>query len=535
MSEASSGPAPAGAGLEAKSSGGGTGRSTYQSGAMGGGVSVSRLTRRTWHMVAVAGASAAGMILAACGGDAPAAAPTAAAKAEPTKAPAAPAPTAAQAAATAAPAPTVAPAAAKAPVEITYQTFFPQQRLDLLAGSFKIFAEKNPSIKANVVFDADHRAKLATQMAADSAPDTFIHDVWSAAKYYEAGGILDLTSRFAVDKIDLARDYSLIGIEQWCGKSYAVPFYVTSMLLAYNKDLLKKFGAPDPWEKWNGQWTWDDFLSVAKQVTKAPGADSPTGSWGLVMDGNGIDNIDRNLQVWMTSNGGETYDVPNMKYTLDDPKSIEAMDFLVKLINEQKVMAGPDDWKKLTDTLGTADPFAAGAVAFRQESTGRLSVYSQQVGDKFEWDVVPFPSGKGSKFTGHSDADVTNVAAKGKNLDAAYTFAKFLGGEETQGALAQNKLLIPALKKAADDTATFLKPPPKHLQAFVEPLRSGQFRTSFYHYNGLEALRVQNEQLKRAVMKETTVKEAMLEANRAANAQVKFGSCRQTVTWKARG
>ena len=123
-------------------------------------------------------------------------------------------------------------------MEITYQTFFPQQRLDLLAGSFKIFAEKNPSIKANVVFDADHRAKLATQMAADSAPDTFIHDVWSAAKYYEAGGILDLTSRFAVDKIDLARDYSLIGIEQWCGKSYAVPFYVTSMLLAYNKDLL---------------------------------------------------------------------------------------------------------------------------------------------------------------------------------------------------------------------------------------------------------------------------------------------------------
>ena len=123
MSEAKSGPAPVGAGL-ANPSGGGTGRSTYQSGAMGSGVSVSRLTRRTWHLMAVAGASAAGMILAACGGDAPAAAPTAAAKAEPTKA-AAPAPTAAQAAATAAPAPTAAPAAAKAPVEITYQTFFP--------------------------------------------------------------------------------------------------------------------------------------------------------------------------------------------------------------------------------------------------------------------------------------------------------------------------------------------------------------------------------------------------------------------------
>ena len=30
------------------------------------------------------------------------------------------------------------------------------------------------------------------------------------------------------------------------------------------------------------------------------------------------------------------------------------------------------------------------------------------------------------------------------------------------------------------------------------------------------------------------VKDAMVEANRAANAQVKYGSCRQTVTWKAR-
>jgi multiple sugar transport system substrate-binding protein len=486
------------------------------------------ITRRAWQAGIVTGL---GAVLVACGGEtAPAAAPTAAKApaAEPTKAPA---PTVAAAA----PAPTTAPApAAKAPVEITYQTFFPQQRLDLLAGSFKIFADKNPSIKANVVFDADHRAKLATQMAADSAPDCFIHDVWSAAKYYEANGILDLTSRLAADKIDLARDYSLIGIEQWCGKAYAVPFYVTSMLLAYNKDILKKFGAPDPWEKWNGQWSWDDFLSVAKQVTKAPGADSPTGTWGLVMDGNGIDNIDRNYQVWMTSNGGETYDVQNMKYTLDDPKSVAAMEFLVRLINDQKVMAGPDEWKKLSDTLGTADPFASGAIAFRQESTGRLALYQQQVAGKFEWDVVPFPSGPGQKFIGHSDADVTNVYAKGKNLDAAYAFAKFLGGEETQSALAQNKLLIPALKKAADDRQTFLKSPPTHMQAFVEPLRSGQFRTSFYHYNGLEALRLQNEQLKRAVMKEISVKDAMTEANRAANGQVKFGSCRQTVTWKTR-
>ena len=103
-----------------------------------------------------------------------------------------------------------------------------------------------------------------------------------------------------------------------------------------------------------------------------------------------------------------------------------------------------------------------------------------------------------------------------------------------QKIMAENKLLIPALRKAAEDQATFLKAPPKHMQAFVDPFKSGQFRTSFYHWNGLEALRLQAEQMKAAMNREKTAREAMLEANRASNAVVKYGNCRQAVTWKPR-
>ena len=138
------------------------------------------------------------------------------------------------------------------PADITYQTFFPQQRLDIMEPGFKVFREQNPNVKLNVVFDSDHRNKLNTQIAADSGPDLFIHDVWSTAKYVDAGAVLDMTSRLKVDKIDLNRDYYHIGVETWCGKTYAFPFYITSMLLAYNKELLKKYGAPDPWDKYPG-------------------------------------------------------------------------------------------------------------------------------------------------------------------------------------------------------------------------------------------------------------------------------------------
>ena len=144
-----------------------------------------------------------------------------------------------------------------------------------MAPGFQVFKERNPNVKLNVLYDADHRNKLNTQIAADSAPDLFIHDVWSTAKYVDANAIADLTGRMKTDKIDLARDYYFVGVEQWCGKTYAFPFYVTSMLLAYNKSLLQKYGVADPWDKYNGKWTWTEFLDTARQVTKPAGGEFP--------------------------------------------------------------------------------------------------------------------------------------------------------------------------------------------------------------------------------------------------------------------
>jgi ABC-type glycerol-3-phosphate transport system substrate-binding protein len=129
---------------------------------------------------------------------------------------------------------------------------------------------------------------------------------------------------------------------------------------------------------------------------------------------------------------------------------------------------------------------------------------------------------------------VTQVYARGKQIDASYTAAKFIGGDVMQKIMAENKLLIPALRKAAEDKNTFLKAPPKHMDSFLEPLKSGQFRTSFYHHNGLQALTLQADQMKLAMGRQKTAREAMLEANRAANDVVKYGNCRQAVTWKKR-
>ncbi|HET7770706.1 MAG TPA: hypothetical protein VFN74_18175, partial [Chloroflexota bacterium] len=103
-----------------------------------------------------------------------------------------------------------------------------------------------------------------------------------------------------------------------------------------------------------------------------------------------------------------------------------------------------------------------------------------------------------------------------------------------QKIMAENKLLIPALRKAAEDKNTFLKAPPRHIDSFLEPLKSGQFRTSFYHHNGLQALSLQAEQMRAAMSRQKTPRDAMVEANRASNDVVRYGNCRQAITWKKR-
>ena len=148
---------------------------------------------------------------------------------------------------------------------------------------------------------------------------------------------------------------------------------------------------------------------------------------------------------------------------------------------------------------------------------------------------MPYPSGnKSLPFVGHSDADTNEAYAKGKHLDEAYAVIKFIGGDVMQKIMGDNKLLIPALRKAAEDANSFLKAPPKHVAAFLDPLKSQLFRTSFYQWNGLQAINLQDEQMKAAMNRDKTARDAMLEANRVSNGVVKYGNCKQTVTWKTR-
>lgn len=500
------------------------------------------------HFLALSGGTAAAALLAACGGGvdtstptpatvatkapAPTAAATIAPAATGTTPPAGAAGTAARTgtavAGTSSPASgatTTVPKASgnydpppnlKKDVTLRYQTFWAQYRTDILKQSIDQFTQKTGvKVTVEALPSADFRTGLATTMAAGTAADTFIDDVWNMVKYYDAGLILDIGDRIKADKIDLGKDYGLIGLEQYCGKVYLLPFVLSPHAWYYNKNMLKEVGAKDPWDDLNGQWTFDDFREIAMKITQSGGGKR----WGAQLGA----TVEYNWDPLIRTAGGAPTDFKASppKYTLGSDASIAALTMIRDWYTKDKIILPPDQSKSLVDQ-GVTSPFAAKLVGMMEESTGQLTFLAQNVKD-FEWDIAPpLRKSKDVAPTGHADGDSTAISAKTKNPDEAYAFAKHLAGPTTQDLLAQNKLLLPALKASSGGSA-YLSAPPKHMSVFPGILE-GSYATSFYHGDGLEA------QLAMTAFAEGLVLGSKQPSDAKAlqddmNKNVKFGGC----------
>ena len=75
---------------------------------------------------------------------------------------------------------------------------------------------------------ADHDAKVTAGLASDTAPDLILSVSQIDTKFYDAGAMLNLSPYVQRDKLNLRRDYALMGTEYWCGKIYGLPWHAAS-------------------------------------------------------------------------------------------------------------------------------------------------------------------------------------------------------------------------------------------------------------------------------------------------------------------
>jgi multiple sugar transport system substrate-binding protein len=414
----------------------------------------------------------------------------------------------------------------KAPVTVEYWTTWAPARLDVVRPSLPVFEQRSGYIKAELTTVSDFRPKLRTAIVAGTPPDASIGEGYSAALYGDQKVLQPLDPLLKRDRLNLPRDYVVNGFEHWCGRAYAFPLDGFSMALVYNKTMFRQRGIPDPWDDQKGQWTWADFEQALTKLTREDVT-------GFHPDGH---QIGRGYHPFIAANGGEYFDYDTMKYLLDQPKAIEAMEMLYGMAVRRGLMTTPDGFAALRQATA-GNPFAAGRIGvLGDDGATAAPQVVELIGGRFEWDVVPYPRRRaGEPSYGLVGGNAGWSYVKAKHPEEGYEFLKFLGGDEVQGALGRSRIVPPAQWKARRDPDGFLKAPPKHMNVFNEIWEGGYFRTPrAYHYKDLELMPALDAIVARAFRDEVSMKDAMTEAARTGNNQVEFGERCYKPPWKKR-
>ncbi|SDL32715.1 carbohydrate ABC transporter substrate-binding protein, CUT1 family [Paenibacillus sp. OK060] len=297
--------------------------------------------------------------------------------------------------------------------------------LDNLNKVVKAFEEKNPTIKMKLVYTESSEGsdqKLLTAVAGGNPPDVALFDRFKVGTWAAQDSLTDLSSMAAESGILKEMYYPFAWEESsYQGKLYAMPMDTDSRLLFYNKDHFKEVGL-DPNKP---PQTIAELEAAAEKLTIKEGKRFkrigfiPWYSQGW-------------LYTWGWAFGGEFQDAATGKITANDPKVVEALQWMTDFGKKYNV----EDIAGFTSAAGTEemDPFISGQVSMK--ISGNFTVKGiEKFKPDLNYGVAPIPTPTGTNFTTWSGGGSAIIPKGAKNVAAAWKFLEFLGKEEGQTLL----------------------------------------------------------------------------------------------------
>ncbi|QDZ15674.1 ABC transporter substrate-binding protein [Humibacter ginsenosidimutans] len=321
--------------------------------------------------------------------------------------------------------------------------------------SFAEFHKKNPDItvKVDVVPWANYFTKLRTDIAGGSADDIFWINGSSYNSYASNGDLIDINKMYGSDFSTVKKTWVSGVVDQFTqdGSLWGVPQTSDGgIALYYNEDLLKAAGLSESDISkltWSPDGGGDTLLSVAKKLTKdSSGKTADQAGFNgssLAQYGYGASqDLQAQFLPFVGSNGG-TYQTKDGKFTFTNPKTVEAVQYIVDLINKYHVAPSAAD----TNTNGnfTLDAFTQGKEALFQ--SGLYNLANVQSAVKFHWGVVMQPAGPaGAVSVSNGIAAVGN--AKSSHLAATEKVLKWIATKEGNSPIGASGANLPAVTAA---------------------------------------------------------------------------------------
>lgn len=294
-----------------------------------------------------------------------------------------------------------------------------------------LFHEQQPKVRVEYLHQPDaYDDKLQALLAAGTAPDVFKVAGNLYADYISVNALMDISDRVLKDSVIGKPDYFIQPFEKerstFNGKWYGIGSTAQERLLFYNVESLKKAGVTPPPVDPNQAWSWSDFQQVARRMTaregdvaKTLGGHWPTGEYGMAV----------------ISNGGRIIDGKTMRFALDEPPAIDAIQRVADLTLKDRVTGTADEIKGGTDV--------------QHLSTGK---YSMMVGGNWLLlDLAPLGFKYGAGVLPKLNRPATTMASSTTAIwkatpkpEAAWSLFRFLNTDDYQIPLVQKGLWNPS-------------------------------------------------------------------------------------------
>ena len=322
---------------------------------------------------------------------------------------------------------------------------FDEGRVDFARAAYKSkeFKSRHGDVTVNfriLPYEQMHDKLLTALVSGEGAPDVADIEISRFGQFIKGDRVplLGLKNRIGDDINDIYKP-AAVDPWSWKGEIYGVGNELNTVVMAYRRDILEQAGVKLPFE------TWDDVIAAGKEVS--------TGDKRMFA----IHDLSFGDHYMLMQEAGTAYFDANGNYNGDDPRSIEAMQFLHDLVYKHKVAAiAPAE----ADNNWAPPQYMA---AFRAEKfiatwgpPWHLSYFIDQVPDQSgKWDVQELPSGLGdSRPTANFGGTGQAITEQSGNPEASWDLIR-AANLTKEGVLwdFEARTAYPAYRPAYEDPA----------------------------------------------------------------------------------
>lgn len=344
---------------------------------------------------------------------------------------------------------------------------------------------------------SDYADKLVTQIAGGNPPDIINIAIEGLRLAVSKNLLLPLDDLIASDReIKALVDQIPAQLKDGLsvdGKLYEIPNGSQTMVIHYNTKIFADAGLEPP----TADWTWDDFIAIAKKLTTGEGENKVYGF--------GLPWFNFALHPWYLTNG--TYPVTDdyMHSNLSHPLMIDAATFIHDLVHVHGVSPDPIG-------LNVFDQFAAGR--FAMTAAGRWPVAGWVANGFTDFDVVQWPQ-KTTKTTVFGCGG-WGISPQSANPELALQAIKELISLQTVTELSNIGQQIPMYSEVAKDPA-FLAAP-KSAPVFFEALSTARAVAAPAYFNALD--RILQRAMDEIITKSASVEDALGRAHEELEVEI---------------